>query len=55
MAGVGEAVAAPERLELVAGEAPGAKDGVARVVGDHDPAARIPARAGSTPCRTAGR
>ena len=42
VAGVGEAVAAPQRLQLVAVQAPGANDRVARVVGDHDPAARDP-------------
>ena len=44
MAGVGEPVATPERLEIVAHQPPGAQDGVARVVGDHHPAARIPGR-----------
>ena len=44
VAGVGEAVAAPERLELVARQPPGAQDGVARVVGDDDPARRVPRR-----------
>ncbi len=51
MAGVGEPVAAPQRFELVAPQPPGADDGVARVVGDDDPAARDPIPAGSTRSR----
>ena len=41
---MGEPVAAPQRLELVAAQPPGADDGVAGVVGDHDPPLRIPGR-----------
>ena len=41
---VGEPVAAPERLELVAVHPPGTHDRVAGVVGDHDPTLGVPPR-----------